>query len=145
MAARPNSRLCVVLGLALLSACARPTLAPRDTGICWRITNQDERAPRFARVAAGVANLETCGARLEALRMITGRPADGAYQGYFVFAEETRITASYGLTAPRFLLIDPQVRTRLRAATQRLIDARARQADLDAPPNHLGYARIMPR
>ena len=61
-----------------------------------------------------VDNLETCGARLEALYLRDGRPVTGAFGGLRVFADARGIDAASG-RGPRERLVAP--------ATRRVIDA----------------------
>src|SRR5262245_47780421 len=77
------------LGLALLGAAACDTTqkAPDEAGVCYHAQPLTGGKMRFNEVAKNVPNLETCAARLEAMRLnflrLGGNNFEimGAYQG----------------------------------------------------------------
>jgi hypothetical protein len=98
-------RLALLAAVALRprAACSGPS-APQDDGVCWRATGKAGPAA-FAPVARGVQSLESCAVLLEAMRLRSNADVEGAYQGYFVFAESTAISSGphiHGLHYPIF-------------------------------------------
>jgi hypothetical protein len=95
--------LVALISLLPLAACSGPS-APQDDGVCWRATGKTGAAA-FAPVARGVQSLESCAVLLEAMRLKAGADVEGAYQGYFVFAEAAAISSGphvHGLHYPIF-------------------------------------------
>lgn len=84
--------------------------------MCWI----DKGGGRMAVLDSGLENLETCGARLEAVRLIEGRPVRGAFGGVFVFADDTLIGASPRIDGPHIWLFSPQDRLRIDAAIRQV-------------------------
>lgn len=73
-----------------------------------------------------VDNLETCGARLEAVHLMEGRPVSGAFGGLKVFADDQGMDAAAG-RGPRQRLVNAAARQTIDADIRRLLDARRRK------------------
>jgi hypothetical protein len=85
-----------------------PAEAPRDPGVCWRMTMAGTK-PAYHRVAGNIANLETCSAYLEREFLIGHRPVDGAYQGRFIFIDGDAVRSAATLDGSRWrVFFDPQ-------------------------------------
>jgi hypothetical protein len=95
----------IVIGaVAVFSGWGRPTTAPEDKGVCWRMIESDAK-PRYVLLAKDVANLETCAAHLERLFIQGAADVAGAYQGRFIFIDSKSIrsaTALEGASWPIF-------------------------------------------
>jgi hypothetical protein len=82
--------------------------------VCWI----EPAAGRFQPLDR-VDNLETCGARLEVVRLRRGRPVVGAYGGVYVLVDADAIDAQ-APDGPRTRLFDPSTRRALDADIDRL-------------------------
>ena len=78
-----------------------PVQAPRDPGVCWRMTTESGKLA-YHRLGADIANLETCAAYLERQYLIHGGEVDGAFQGRFIFVDEDAIRSSVTLDGSRW-------------------------------------------
>jgi hypothetical protein len=103
-------RAFLALLLALpLAACDSPD-APAQTGVCWRLHRDAVGQVSFAPLERNVGSLETCAVLLEARRLNGETGTDGAYQGYFVFAEGAGISSAQRLQGFRFPIFQPPQR-----------------------------------
>ena len=85
-----------------------PAEAPRDPGVCWRLTMVGTK-PDYHRVAANIANLETCAAYLEREHLVHGGEVNGAYQGRFIFIDSDAIRSAVTLDGSRWrVFMGPQ-------------------------------------
>ena len=99
----------VLLLLSPLAACSGPT-APQDVGVCW-LGGADASGPaRFKPVARDVDSLESCAVLLEAMRLKGGAEIDGAYQGYFIFADSREISSAMHTAGIRYPIFQPPQR-----------------------------------
>jgi hypothetical protein len=113
----------LIVGLTLLAACSGPG-APQADGVCWRADSAGAATPHFRVVANGVTNLETCAVLLEAMRL-KGEPAvDGAYQGYFIFVDDSQITSALHAAGLRYPIFQPPQRATVDRDLQRLLKDR---------------------
>jgi hypothetical protein len=78
-----------------------PAQAPRDPGVCWRLTLENDK-PAYHRIGADIANLETCAAYLERQFLIHGGEINGAFQGRFIFIDGDAIRSSVTLDGSRW-------------------------------------------
>lgn len=126
------------LAVALLGACSpEPSAeAAAEAGVCWRVRVVDGQARREA-VERGIANLQTCAARLEAVRMRAGEPVEGKFEGRSIFASETELSQAASRTATRYAVLEPAERARVQAAIRTLLEAEAKRA---APASQAGDA-----
>jgi len=94
-----------------LSACARRVEAPLDAGVCWHAVPLKDGGMRFNRLADHVANIESCAASLEGMRLrflaIGGQAREimGAYQGEFIFLQREGVFVGQTLTGARYLAL----------------------------------------
>jgi hypothetical protein len=109
-----------LLLLIPLAACAGRG-APEDAGVCWRAEGGDAVAPKFAVMARGVGNLETCAVLLEAAHMQGGAEVEGAYQGYFVFVDAKAITSGRHEGGLRYPIFQPPQRAEVDRDLTRLL------------------------
>ncbi len=110
----------------------RPTevTAPSHQGVCWRMFRAAGAAPRYAPIASDAENMESCAARLEAVRLVGAPTVEGAYQGFFIFVDKREILSSRYLDEPRYPLFAPRARAEIDAVIEQLI--RKRKSDEDA-------------
>lgn len=92
------------VGLLALGGCDEGSAA-RDRGSCW--ITQGRVHERL--LAVEIPNLETCGARLEAIRLEERRPVTGTYGGVGISADDGGIFAK-APNGPPALLFDPSTR-----------------------------------
>lgn len=99
------------LAVFALAACSKGVQAPTNTGVCWHMVQLKNGKVRFNTLATNVPNLETCAARLEAMRLrfaALGATTDqmiGAYQGYFLFLQPEGIFTGESLDGAHYLLL----------------------------------------
>jgi hypothetical protein len=120
-----------VTALTLVSAFPSPQRAPLQPGLCSTVTTDASGRAVFNAIAHDVDNLETCGARLEAVRILSNQPVFGAYQGVYVVVDEQGIDAQPTINGPRRELISRGDRRRIDAAIEELIRRRAEERRRD--------------
>jgi hypothetical protein len=108
----------------------REATAPAGQGLCWRMFRTAGEAPRYEPIASDTDNMESCAARLEALRLMGTPTVEGAYQGLFIFVDQREIHSSRFLDEPRYPIFEPRARAKIDAAIRQLI--RKRKSDKDA-------------
>lgn len=113
-----------VMALAA-GACSLPIDAPSTQNACLRMASD---ADGFTTIEAAVPNLETCAARLEAVRMIEGGSVTGRYNGHYIFVSEAEIVSAQSIDGSRFRVFEPDDREVIQAGIRDLIDAEARSA-----------------
>jgi hypothetical protein len=101
--------LAILIGaVAVLSGWGKPTSAPEDEGVCWRMTASTPK-PQYVQLAKNVANLETCAAHLERLFIQGNLEVAGAYQGRFIFIDSRAIRSATVLEGSRWqIFMGPQ-------------------------------------
>ncbi|MBS0410471.1 MAG: hypothetical protein JSR86_11195 [Proteobacteria bacterium] len=62
--------------------------------MCWREVTGPAGKPQFKAMSRNVANLDSCAAQVEGLYLQEGREVVGAYQGYFIFANDQSVSSS---------------------------------------------------
>ncbi len=98
----------LVLSPLALAACDNSPKPPADKGVCFEAILQKDGKMRYNEVAKSVPNLETCAARLEAMRLqflqLGGNRAEimGAYQSKFLFLQNEGVFVGDSLIAPRY-------------------------------------------
>ena len=105
-------RIVPILALAFsalaLAACESAATAPTDKGVCFEAVPLTGGKMRYNEVEKNIPNLETCAARLEAMRMrflqLGGNRAEivGAYQGQFLFLQNEGVFVAQSLTSIRY-------------------------------------------
>jgi hypothetical protein len=111
-----------LLGAATLASCERPVTAPNNPGVCWRQIEGLNGKPDFRIVAPNIESLENCAVRLESLRMMSGRPVVGAFQGRFIYVTDSEITAATGPKAQRYRVFTPEQRAKIQEGVRTLMD-----------------------
>ena len=108
---KPMFRRLLTLSLltASLAAC-NGAPAPQQAGVCWRAQAGADGKVTFAPLARDVGSLEKCAVLLEALRLQGAPEADGAYQGYFIFAGTSAITSGLHVGGVRYPVFQPPQR-----------------------------------
>jgi hypothetical protein len=110
---RPSLILTLIAaaGLTSLGACAKRTLPPGDMGVCYHVVSQKGGTLRYNKVVEKVANLETCAANLEAMRVKflrmggSNRDIMGAFQGNFIFIQREGVFTAPDLEAHPYLAL----------------------------------------
>ena len=115
--------LALFLGAIALAGCEGRD-APTDIGVCWRVAAIKGAAPRFAPLNTDVASLDDCAAQLEALHIQGAKTVLGAYQGFFIFVDETEVTSSPHLHSFRYPIFQPSQRKVIDADLRSLIKDR---------------------
>ena len=93
-----------------LTACARKTTPPGDTGVCFHVVPQADGSMKYNRLVQA-ASLEICAANLEAMRVkflrLGGNQTDiyGAYQANFLFLVREGVMTSTSLEGPRYVAL----------------------------------------
>ena len=91
-----------------LAACDSSPKPPADKGVCFEVVPLTGGKLRYNEVEKNVPNLETCAARLEAMRLrflqLGGNRAEivGAYQGQFLFLQNEGVFVAQSLTSIRY-------------------------------------------
>ncbi|WP_374471392.1 hypothetical protein [Phenylobacterium sp.] len=95
---------------AALTACAQRTRPPGDPGVCFHVVPQKGGELKYNKLVQA-ANLETCAANLEAMRIkflrMGGNQQEiyGAYQSNFLFLQKEGVFTSTSLEGPRFVAL----------------------------------------
>lgn len=107
-------RIALILALAAtaaaVAACAQRTRPPGDPGVCFHVVPQKDGSLKYNKLV-NAANLETCAANLEAMRIKflrlggTQQEIYGAYQSNFLFLEKAGVLTSTSLEGPRFVAL----------------------------------------
>jgi hypothetical protein len=101
--------------------------APYTPGVCWReVTVKGE--PRFEVVSSKVANLDSCAAALEGLHLQENRDIVGAYQSFFVFANDQAVTSASSRKGVRYPIFLPAQRATIDAGLRDMIKDRGGKA-----------------
>lgn len=100
--------------LLLLSGCDTSPTAPDVPQACFRMDAAGRPHARFTLVQAGVRNLESCAALLEAVSLRERRAElTGAYQSQFIFITPDMVQSSLRLDGARYRLFDAQTRGKI--------------------------------
>ena len=95
----------------LLAACSNSPHPPGDTGVCYHVAQGKAGELRYNKVVGGVPNMETCAARLEALREQFLRMGGshealtGAFQSSYLFLDRTGVSASKTMDGIRYVAL----------------------------------------
>ena len=122
MRSRRANLLMGVIFLAGMAACSSQPAAPSGAGLCWRMFEVADQAPRFEILARDVPNLVSCAVQLEGARMMEGRPTTGAYNGHFIFATEEQITSAVTMNGTRVRIFQAEDRQEIQDGLRRLIE-----------------------
>ncbi len=104
------SLLAAVCALAL-AGCEKQLEAPTDRGVCWHLVQPPGQPPKFNKLADNQVDLEHCAAQLERMRInfrALGKNDDvtvGAYQGQYLFDDETGVATSQTLKGHPYSLM----------------------------------------
>lgn len=113
------------LSAACLGAACSPSPGERaepEAGICWRVRANPGQAPVREALDRDIANLQTCAARLEAVRMMDGGAVEGAFEGRSIFVSEAEITQAPSRSGTRYPVFEPEQRRAVQDAIQRLLE-----------------------
>ena len=100
----------LLVASATISACSARTEPPGDPGICYHVVPQKDGKLKYFKLV-NAANLETCAANLEAMRVKflrmggTQQNIYGAYQTNFLFLEQEGVFTSTSLEGGRYLAL----------------------------------------
>ena len=95
----------------LLTSCAKRTEPPGTVGVCYHVVPLKGGKLRYNQLATAAPNIETCAAKLEAMRLNFLRMGGsaqniyGAYQANFLFLEPEGVQTATSLESPRFTLL----------------------------------------
>lgn len=118
-------RAFIVSALALGSVACSPVVGSTlQSDVCARVSQVAGDPARYAPVERSVPNLETCAARLEAIRMTERRAVTGFYNGHFIFVTEADILSAQTLDGARFRVFEPKDRKTIQDGIQVLIDGK---------------------
>ncbi len=118
-----NAVMAIALGLGA-AACSQAVVAPPASDVCAIVPDADDGPASYRPIEHDVLNLETCAARLEAIRMIEGQHVTGIYNGHFIFVTEADILSAQTLDGSRFRVFEPKDRKTIQDGIQVLIDGR---------------------
>jgi hypothetical protein len=107
-----HSKTILILAAAALalSACAKRTKPPGDSGVCYHVVPQKDGSLKYNKLVT-TDSLEKCAANLEAMRIkfltLGGNQQEltGAYQSNFLFLESRGIFSSTSLEGPRYVAL----------------------------------------
>jgi hypothetical protein len=94
-----------------LAGCEKQLEAPTDRGVCWHLVQPPGQPPKFNKLAENQVDLEHCAAQLERMRInfrALGKNDDvtvGAYQGQYLFDDETGVATSQTLKGHPYSLM----------------------------------------
>ena len=100
----------VLAAAAAVAGCSKRTLPPGDAGVCYHVVPQADGSMKYNKLVQA-ANLETCAANLEAMRIKflrlggTTQEIYGAYQANFLFLERAGVLTSTSLEGPRYVAL----------------------------------------
>jgi hypothetical protein len=103
--------LAAAVALTALAGCEKELEAPTDRGVCWHLVQPPGQPPKFNRLADNQVDLEHCAAQLERMRInfrSLGKndPVTvGAYQGQYLFDDETGVATSQTLKGHPYSLM----------------------------------------
>ena len=95
-----------------MAACNQGPDAPGDHGVCWREVADTAGKQKFEVISRNVENLDSCAAQIEGLRLQERRDVAGAYQTFFISADDESVSSSSrrgGFRYPIFLPAQRQV------------------------------------
>jgi hypothetical protein len=101
----------LALGGALAGCAAPGPNPPMERGVCYQMSETKAHQWRFNLVQRAVPNLETCGARLEALRVrfigLGGQrqTISGVYQGQYIYIDRRGVFTSQEVDGPQYLML----------------------------------------
>ena len=73
-------------------------------------------------------NLDTCAAQLEGIRLQEGRDVAGAYQGYFIFADDAAVASAATRDGFRYPIFLPSQRETIDEGLRKMIQDRGGRA-----------------
>jgi hypothetical protein len=103
--------LAVTCALGGLTGCEQQLLAPTEAGVCWHLVQPPGQPPKFNKLAEHQVDLEHCGAELERMRINfralgeNEQQVIGAYQGQYLFDDDTGISTSQTLKGHPYSLM----------------------------------------
>lgn len=104
-------RLMLLAAVAsLLASCDKPVEPPGTVGVCYHVVPLKDGKLRYNQLSTA-PNIETCAAKLEAMRLNFLRMGGGAqsiygaYQANFLFLEPEGVMTATNLKSPRFPLL----------------------------------------
>ena len=109
-----------------LAACGQAD-APSNIGVCWRTADGAPSRPKFEVVAKNVASLDDCAALLEAYHLQGARTSNGAFQGYFIFVDDSEVASATQADGFHYPIFQPSQRSEIDGDLRRLIKERAGQ------------------
>jgi len=105
-----KSVLILSVAALALTACAKKTTPPGDTGVCYHVVPQKDQSLKYNKLVS-TDSLEKCAANLEAMRIKfltmggTRQEIYGAYQANFLFLQKEGVLTSTSLEGPRYVAL----------------------------------------
>lgn len=112
--------IAAVVAVSALSACAKEIKPPFDPGVCYAVALPEPGEAgekggkgeiRYNRLSENEPQIETCAARLEAMRLRflsmggSQREVIGSYQGRFIFIDRGGVSLAQTLDGVRFFAL----------------------------------------
>lgn len=119
-----NAAIAIALALGS-AACSQAVDSRLASDVCAVMSAAANGPARYDPIERGVLNLETCAARLEAIRMMEGDPVIGIYNGHFIFVSEADIESAQTLAGTRFRVFEPRDRKTIQDGIRVLLDRQA--------------------
>ncbi len=79
-----------------------------------------------------MANLDSCAAQIEGLRLEEGRDEIGAYQGFYIFANDDQVASASRREGLRYPIFLPNQRAVIDAGLLKMMKERGGKAPTDA-------------
>ena len=103
--------------------------------MCWREAKDKAGQAQFQVISRNVANLDSCAAQIEGIYLQEGHEVVGAYQGYFIFANDHSVSSSDDRKSYGYPVFLPSQRDTIDAGLRRLMKenhgAPPKASDLD--------------
>jgi hypothetical protein len=119
---------CLGLTCLAISACDQQPEAPNDPEVCWRDVVGKDGKHSFEVISRKVANLDSCAAQIEGLRLQENRDVAGAYQSFFIFADYESVSSASSRKGFRYPIFLPGQRAVIDAGLRKLIEQNHGQA-----------------
>jgi hypothetical protein len=73
-------------------------------------------------VAPNIDTLENCAVRLESIRMTSGQPMTGAFQGRFLYVTDAEISVASSPKAQRYRVFTPEQRLKIQQGINTMLE-----------------------
>ncbi len=90
--------------------------------MCWREVTAKSGQRHFEVISRNVANLDSCAAQIEGLRLQENRDVIGAYQSFFITADDQSVSSSSSRDGFRYPIFLPGQRETIDAGLRKLMN-----------------------